>query len=90
MRKIVCAPDQDFFHPSSVHTWTSAFRLDVHWLCVAIEGKFIHFVSCWLRTDWQSVISQGKIPLKYPTMAGSLKININSWGSHLVSNTGSQ
>jgi len=47
---------------SSAHRWTSAFLLDVHRLCGAIEGRLSHFLQHWLRMGWQSVISQKKIP----------------------------
>jgi len=49
------------FQPLSVHGWTSAFVLDVHRLCSAIEARLSHFQPRWLRAGWQSVISQGKI-----------------------------
>ena len=45
-----------------VRGWTSAFLLAVHGLCGVIEGRLSHFLPRWLRTGWQSVISQGKIP----------------------------
>jgi len=51
-----------FYQPSSVHGWTSAFLLAVHRLCGVIEGRLSHFLPPWLRTGWQSAISQGKIP----------------------------
>jgi len=47
---------------SSVRGWTSAFLLAVHRLCGVIEGRLSHFLPRWLRTGWQSAISQGKIP----------------------------
>jgi len=50
------------FKPLSIYSWTSAFLLDVHRLCGTIEGRLSHFLPRWLRTGWQSVISQGKIP----------------------------
>jgi len=42
--------------------WTSAFLLAVHRLCGVIEGRLSHFLPRWLRTGWQSVISQENIP----------------------------
>jgi len=42
----------------SVRGWTSAFLLDVHGLCGAIEGRLSHPLTCLLRTGWQSAISQ--------------------------------
>jgi len=48
--------------PLSVRGWTSAFPLDVHRLCSAIEGRLSHFPPRWLRTAWQSVNSEGEIP----------------------------
>ena len=51
-----------FYQPSSVHSWTSAFLLAVHRSSGVIEGRLSHFLPRWLRTGWQSVISQGKIP----------------------------
>jgi len=36
--------------------WHSTFLLTG----CTIEGRLIHFLSDWLRTGWQSVISQGK------------------------------
>jgi len=51
-----------FYQPSSVRGWTSAFLLAVHRLCGVIEGRLSHFLPRWLKTGWQSVISQGKIP----------------------------
>ena len=60
-----------FFHqPSSVHGWTSAFLLAVHRLCGVIEGRLSHFLPRWLRTGWQSAISQGKIPWNTPPWLG--------------------
>jgi len=50
----------------SVRGWTSAFLLDFHRLCNAIEGRLSHFLQCWLKTGWQNVISQVKIPWKMP------------------------
>ena len=59
----------NFWHSSSIHFcfqrlsvrgWTSAFLLAVHRLCGAVKGRLSHFLPCWLRTGWQSVISQGK------------------------------
>ena len=50
------------FQPSSIHGWTLAFLLAAHRLCGVIEGRSDHFPPRWLRTSWQSVITQGKIP----------------------------
>ena len=56
-------PDINFFYqPSSVSGCTSAFLLAVHRLCDVIEGRLCFFLPHWLRTGWQSAISQGKIP----------------------------
>jgi len=49
-----------------VRGWTSAFLLDVHGLCSAIEGRLSHRLPRWLRTGWQRVISQGKLPRTTP------------------------
>jgi len=49
-----------FYQPLSVRGWTSAFLLAVHRLCGVIEGRLSHFMPRWLRTGWQSAISQGK------------------------------
>jgi len=49
-----------FYQPSSVRGWTSAFILALHRLCGVIEGRLSHFLSRWLKTGWQSVISQKK------------------------------
>jgi len=59
-----------FSHFLSVHGWTSAFLLDVHKLCGAIEGRLSHFPPRWLRTGWHSVIRQGKIPWNTPPQLG--------------------
>jgi len=56
-----------FFQPSSVRGWTWA---SISSLCDAIEGRLRHFLPCWLRPGWQSVISQGKNPSKYSVKAG--------------------
>ena len=48
----------------------SAFRLAVHRLCGFVEGRLSHFLPRWLRTGWQSVISQGKIPWNTPPCLG--------------------
>ena len=57
---------------SYIRGWTSAFLLAVHRLCGVIEGRLSHFLPRWLRTGWQSAISQGKInPLKYSAVAGN-------------------
>jgi len=50
-----------FYQPLSVRGWASAFHLNIHRLCGAIEGRLSHFLPRWLRTGWQSAISQGKI-----------------------------
>jgi len=50
--------------------WTSAFLLAVHRLCGVIEGRLSHFLPRWLRTGWQSAISQGKIPWNTPPWLG--------------------
>jgi len=55
-----------FHQPSSVRGWTSAFLLTVDRLCGVIEGRLSHFLPRWLRTGWQSVISQWKIPWNTP------------------------
>jgi len=60
----------DFYQPLSVHGWTSAFLLAVHSLCGVIEGRLSHFLPRWLRTGWQSAISQGKIPWNAPPWLG--------------------
>jgi len=54
------------FQPSSIHGWTSAFLLAVHRLSGVLEQRLSHFLSRWLRTGWQSVISQRKIPWNTP------------------------
>jgi len=59
-----------FYQPLSVRGWTSAFFLAVHRLCGVIEGRLSHFLPRWLRTGWQSAISQGKIPLNTPPWLG--------------------
>jgi len=58
-----------FYQPSSVRGWTLAFLLAVHRLCGVMEERLSHFLPRWLRTGWQSVISQGKNPLKYSAVA---------------------
>ena len=40
----------------------SAHLLAVHRLCGFVEGRLSQFLPRWLRTSWQSMISQGKIP----------------------------
>jgi len=50
------------FQSLSVQGCTPAFLLNVHSLCGAIEGTLRQFLPRWLRTGWQGVISQGKIP----------------------------
>jgi len=57
--------------PLFVHCWTSAFLLVVHRLCGVIEGRLSHFLPRWLRTGWQSAISQGKIPWNTPPWLGN-------------------
>ena len=69
------------FQSLSVHDWTSACLLNVHRLCGAIEARLSHFLSRWLRTDWQRVISQGKIPWNTPPWLG---IEPWPWGRHLI------
>ena len=60
-----------FNQPSSISGWTSAFLLAVHKLCgVIIEGRLSHFLPRWLRTGWQSAISQGKIFWNTPPWLG--------------------
>jgi len=54
------------YQPSSVRGRTLAFLLAVHGLCGVIEGRLNHFLLHWLRTGWQSVISQGTIPWNTP------------------------
>jgi len=49
---------------------TSSFFFAVHRLCGVIEGRLSHFLPRWLRTAWQSVISQGKIPWNTPSWLG--------------------
>ena len=61
-----------FNQPSSVRGWTSAFLLAVHRL-----GRLGHFLPRWLRTSWQSAISQGKIPWNTPPWLG---IEPGPWG----------
>jgi len=56
--------------PSSVRGWTSAFLLAGHRLCGANERRLSHFLPRWLRTGWQSVISQGKISWNTPPWLG--------------------
>ena len=51
-----------FYQPSSVRGWISAFLLAVHRLCGVIERRLSYFLPCWLRTGWQSIVSQGKFP----------------------------
>jgi len=46
------------------------FCLTVHRLCSVSEGRLGHFLPHWLRTGWQSVISQGKIPWNTPPWLG--------------------
>jgi len=55
-----------------VHGWMKAFLLDVRKLRGTIEERLSQFLSHWLRTGWQSVISQGKIP-RNTLMAGNKK-----------------
>jgi len=43
--------------PFSVHGWTSAFLLNFHRFCGAVEGRWSHFLPHWLRR-----VGQGKIP----------------------------
>jgi len=43
---------QTFF----VRDGTSAFLLDFHRFCGAIEERLRHFLPHWLRTGWQNVI----------------------------------
>jgi len=50
--------------------WTSTFLLTVHRLCGVIEGRLSYLLPHWLRTGWQSVISQGKIPWNTPVWLG--------------------
>ena len=59
-----------FYQPLSVRGWTSAFLLDFHRLCGAIEGRLSHFLPHWLRTGWQSMTSQGIIPWNTPPWLG--------------------
>ena len=59
-----------FLQPSSIHGWTSAFLLTVHRFCGVIERRLRHFLPRWLKTGWQSVISQGKIPWNTPPWLG--------------------
>jgi len=72
LSSFVCWPLSGVFHQqSSVRGWTSAFLLTAHRLCAVIEGRLSHFLPRWLRTGWQSVISQGKIPWNTPLWLGS-------------------
>jgi len=57
----------------SVHSWSSAFLLNVHMLCGDIEGRLSHFLPRWLRTGWQNVMSQGEIPWYTPQ---TLQLNL--------------
>jgi len=59
-----------FFQPLTVRGWSSAFLLDDHRLCGAIEGRLSHFLPHWLRTGWQSLTGQGKIPWNTPPWLG--------------------
>jgi len=54
-----------------VHGWTSAFLLAVHRLCGVFEGRLSHFLPHWLRTGWQSAISQEQIPWNTPPWLGN-------------------
>ena len=52
---------------------SSAFLLDVHRSCGAVEGRLSHFLPRWLRTGWQGVINREK----------SLEILRHSWELNL-------
>ena len=56
---------------SKQHRHSVVGLLAVHRLCGVIEGRLSHFLPRWLRTGWQSAISQGKNPLKYSAVAGN-------------------
>ena len=59
----LCFGPTGFFHqPLSVHGWTSAFLLDAQFVWRYWGGGLSPFLPRWLRTGWQSVISQEKIP----------------------------
>ena len=70
-RHKTCCREHAFLpQPASVHGWTSAFLLDVHRLCGAIEGKLSHAAT--LTQDGLAECDQpGKNPLKYSTMTGN-------------------
>ena len=59
---LICRDTSFFFLSAfSIRDWTSAFLLNIHRLCSAIEGLLSYLLPRWLRTGWQSVTSQGKI-----------------------------
>ena len=74
------------FFPFSYHismvlgSWS--FLLAVHRLCGVFEGRLNHFLPHWLRTGWQSAISQGKISWNTPPWLG---IELGPWGGQTVS-----
>jgi len=72
-----------FFTSVILCPWlTSASLLDFHRFCGTIEGRLSHFLPRWIRTGWQSVISQGKNPSKTPLQLG---IAPGPWGEQTVS-----
>ena len=58
------------FHSAIVCPWLNFRFLNVHRSCSAIEGRMSHFLRRWLRTGWQSVINQKKIPWNTPPWLG--------------------
>ena len=50
------------FLPSAIICPWLDFGLPLHRLCGVIERRLSRFLPRWLRTGWQSAISQGKIP----------------------------
>jgi len=58
-----------FFQPSSVHGWISAFLLNIHRLCGAIEGRLSHFSATLAQDGLAECDQPGKIPLKYSATA---------------------
>ena len=59
-----------FIQPSSIQSGTSAFLRVVHKLCGAVEGRLSHILPHWLKTGWQSVISQGNTLWNTPPWLG--------------------
>jgi len=56
--------------PLSVRGWTLVFLFNFYRLCGTIKGRFRQSLSCWLRTGWQSMITQEKIPRNTPPWPG--------------------